>query len=75
MLTSATATTFVVANLVSILLEAINVPVAQVTLQQKRIKNVRVRSTVQFILTKQFTKVWAASRKALTQAVLRGVLP
>ena len=66
MLTSATATTFVVANLVSILLEAINVPVAQVTLQQNRIKNVRVRSKVKFILTKQFSKVWAASRKALT---------
>lgn len=66
MLTSATATTFVVANLASILLEAINVPVAQVTLQQNRIKNVRVRSKVKFILTKQFSKVWAASRKALT---------
>ena len=46
MLMSATTTTFVVANLVSILLETINVPVAQVTLQQNRIKNVRVRSKV-----------------------------
>jgi len=63
MLTSATATTFVVANLVSILLEAINVPVAQVTLQQKRIKNVR-------ILTSAKTKMADVLMSALTHKVV-----
>ena len=52
MLTSAVTITFVVANLVSILLEAISVLVVQGTCQRNKIKNVKVRSKVEFIFTK-----------------------
>lgn len=68
MLTSATTITFVVANLVSILLEAIDVLVVQVTRQQNKIKNAKVRSKVDFIVTKQLRLIFKQSLGSVAES-------
>lgn len=70
MLTSATTITFVRANLVSILLEAINVPVVQVTWQQNKKKNAKVGGKVwvyiYHVIEVHFLHVCKTLQKVLT---------